>query len=256
MSLVDLWESDTPDAWGARWGLPKLEIHDVIGSTNDRARELVEAGAEAFTAVIAEAQTMGRGREGRRWESPAGTGLWLSMIAPPREQSARALMPLRVGLAVCRAVERAAPGVYAGLKWPNDVLLDGRKVAGVLCESTPGGVVIGVGINVRPGSLPEPLTDTAVALEEASGQPVDLGRLAGELIAELRELLAPGSLGLEGDVAREIDARDVLKGRKVLADTGESGIARGIGRDGALRVELATGEVCRVMAGGVRIREG
>jgi BirA family biotin operon repressor/biotin-[acetyl-CoA-carboxylase] ligase len=256
LSLLDLWEGDTPAAWGARWGIPRLEIHDVIGSTNDRARELAEAGAEPFTVVIAESQTTGRGREGRRWESAAGMGLLLSLVGPRREPTARALMPLRVGLATCRAVESTAPGVSAGLKWPNDVQIGGRKLAGVLCESTPAGVVIGIGVNVRAGGLPQPLSEAAIALEEAAERPVDRGELAGRVIAELRELLSAESLGLEGDVGREVDARDVLKGRRVLAATGEAGIARGIGRDGALRVEVGPGEVRRVLAGGVRIREG
>jgi BirA family biotin operon repressor/biotin-[acetyl-CoA-carboxylase] ligase len=256
LSLVDLWEGDTPAAWGARWGVPRLEIHDVVGSTNDRARSLAEAGAEPFTVVIAEHQTAGRGREGRRWESLPAAGLLLSLVAPPREPTARTLMPIRVGLAACRAIESAAPGVRAGLKWPNDVQIDGRKVAGVLCESTPAGVVIGVGINVRPGGLSEPLAKSAVALETAANALVDRAVLAGGLLAELRALLAPGSLGLEGDVAVEVDARDVLKGRRVIAADGNAGVARGIGRDGALRLEVGPGEVRRVVAGGVRFPEG
>lgn len=256
MALLDVWDGDTADAWGARWSAPRLEIHDRIGSTNDRARELAEAGAEPFTVVIAEAQSAGRGREGRRWESPAGTGLWLSLVAPPREPAARALVPLRVGLAVCRAVEAVAPGTRAGLKWPNDVEIAGRKVAGVLCEATPAGVVIGVGVNVRPGGLPPHLAETAVALEQAAGASVDRGELAGRLIAELRELLRAPSLALEGEVGREIEARDVLLGRRVVAATGEVGVARGIAADGALLIEAASGETRRVVAGGVRVREG
>ena len=236
--------------------MPRLEIHDLIGSTNDRARELAEAGAEGFTVVIAEAQSAGRGREGRRWESPGGSGLWMSVVAPPREPAARPLVPLRAGLAACRAIESAAPGVRAGLKWPNDVQIGGRKVSGILCEAGAGGVVIGIGVNVRPGALSPRLADVAVSLEEASGRRVDRAALAGRLLAELRELLAPASLGIEGEVAREIEARDVLRGHEVAAATGERGIALGIGRDGALRIEVAPGEVRRVMAGGVRIREG
>jgi BirA family biotin operon repressor/biotin-[acetyl-CoA-carboxylase] ligase len=256
VSLVDLWEGDTPAAWGARWGVPRLEIHDVVGSTNDRARALADAGAEPFTVVIAEQQTAGRGREGRRWESPAGAGLWLSLVAPPREPTARTLVPIRVGLAACRAIEGAAPGVSAGLKWPNDVQVAGRKVAGVLCESTPTGVVIGVGINVRSGGLSEPVAKSAVALETAASASVDRGALAGRLLAELRALLAADALGLEGDLAVEVDARDVLKGRRVIVADGNEGVARGIGRDGALRLEVRPGEVRRVVAGGVRIPEG
>ena len=256
MSLVELWEGDAPAAWEARWRVPELEIHDLLSSTNDRARELAEAGAEPFTVVIAEGQSAGRGRKGRRWESPAGSGLWMSVIAPPCEVAARPLVPLRVGVASCRAVESVALGVRAGLKWPNDVLVDGRKVSGILCEAVGATVVIGIGVNVRAGALSPRLADIAVALEEAFGAPVDRAVLAGRLLDELRELLAPASLGLDGEVAREVEARDVLRDRAVTAATGERGVARGIGRDGALQVEVGPGEIRRVMAGGVRLREG
>src|SRR5690606_26857310 len=89
VSLLDLWEGDTPAAWAARWAVPRLEAHGRIGSTNDRARELAEAGAEPFTVVLTEAQSAGRGRDGRRWESPAGAGLWMSVVAPARPPADR-----------------------------------------------------------------------------------------------------------------------------------------------------------------------
>ena len=256
MSLLDLWEGDSPSAWGARWREPRLEVHDLLGSTNDRARDLAEAGADPFTVVIAEEQTAGRGRDGRRWESPPGSGLWISVVAPPRDVSDRQILPLRAGLATCRAVESAAPGVRAGLKWPNDVLIGGLKVGGILCEGGPSAVVIGVGVNVRPDAIGPGLVGTAVALEAAAEGPVDRAALAEFLMTELRQLLAPASLSLDGELARELEARDVLKGRAVAAETGETGIARGIGRDGALGVEVAPGEVRRVRVGGVRIQEG
>ena len=254
MSLIDLWEGDSLSAWEAHWGVPRLEIHDLIGSTNDRARELAEMGAQAFTAVIAEGQSAGRGRSGRRWESPRGSGLWVSIVAPRVQRTERSLVSLRAGLATCRAVERAAPGVRAGFKWPNDVLLAGRKVSGILCEGGPGTIVVGVGVNVRAGSLPADLTDVGVALDEVAAEPVDRAALAGFLVAELRALLAGVALSLEGGIGRELDARDVLRDRAVAAETGEVGIARGIDRDGALRVEVEPGRVRRVVAGGVRIR--
>jgi BirA family biotin operon repressor/biotin-[acetyl-CoA-carboxylase] ligase len=253
--VIDLWEGDAPAAWAARWRLPQLEVHDRIGSTNDRAKQLAESGADPFTTVIAEEQLAGRGREGRRWESPAGSGLWMSVVAPPTRALDRALVPLRAGLAVCRAVERAAPGVHAGLKWPNDVLVSGRKLSGVLCEAAGDAVVIGIGINVRPGALGSELADSAVALEDAANARVDRAALAGHLLAELRELLGPGPLALHGALERELMERDVLKGRAVTAAAGDVGVACGIDRDGALRVEVAPGDVRRVLAGGVRIRD-
>ena len=228
----------------------------MIGSTNDRARDLAEAGADPFTVVIAEEQTAGRGREGRRWESPPGSGLWMSVVAPSLDVNARQVLPLRAGLATCRAVESAAPGVRAGLKWPNDVLIGGLKVGGILCEGGPSAVVIGVGVNVRSGALGSGLAGTAVALEAAAEGPVDRGVLAEFLVTELRQLLTADVSSLDGELARELEARDVLRGRAVIAETGETGVALGIGRDGALGVEVAPGEVRRVRAGGVRLQEG
>ena len=254
MSLLDLWEGDAPSAWGARWRVPRLEVYGSIGSTNDRARELAEAGAEAYTVVIADEQTAGRGREGRRWESPPRTGLWMSVVAPSLDVTARPLLPLRAGLAACRAVESAAPGVRAGIKWPNDVFIGGRKAGGILCEGGPSAIVIGIGVNVRRTALPTEIAATATSLDAESGGSVDRAALAGFMLDELRALLAP-PLGLDGEVGREVEARDILKGRAVTAGTGETGIARGIDRDGSLRVEVAPGEVRRVVAGGVRIRE-
>ena len=264
---MEIWEGDAPAAWAARWRVPWLEVHDRIGSTNDRARELAEAGAEPFTTVIAEEQTAGRGREGRRWESPAGSGLLISVVAPPSSTADRAVVPLRAGIATCRALERAAPGVRATLKWPNDVLIEGRKVSGILCEAAPQAIVIGIGINVRRGALDHALTTMAVALDEAvpwvasgagSGAvptEVDRAELAGHLIGDLRELVGAGGPPLEGLLRRELDERDALRGRLVGAAAGETGVARGIDTDGALLVEVGPGETRRVVAGDVRIRE-
>jgi BirA family biotin operon repressor/biotin-[acetyl-CoA-carboxylase] ligase len=178
----------------------------------------------------------------------------MSVVAPALDPAVRPFLPLRVGLAACRAVESAAPGVRAGVKWPNDVLIGDRKAGGVLCEGGPGAIVIGIGINARRTVLPPDLAGTAISLEEALDAPVDRAALAGFLLAELRALLVP-PLTLDGEIGRELDARDVLKGRPVIAATGESGIARGIGRDGALRVEVGPGEVRNVTAGGVRVRD-
>jgi len=141
------------------------------------------------------------------------------------------------------------------VKWPNDVLVAGRKVSGVLCEAVGDAVVIGIGINLRPGALSPELAATAVALDEVTESPVDRAALAGRVVAELHELLTPGPLELLGALGREMSERDVLNGRSVAAAVGDVGVARGIERDGALRVEVAPGDVRRVVAGGVRIRD-
>ena len=253
--MTELWEGDTTAAWAARWGVPRVEVHDRIGSTNDRARELAEAGADPFTTVIAEEQSAGRGRGGRRWESPVRSGLWMSVVAPDTGASGRLLVPLRVGLAVCRAVERVASGVRAGIKWPNDVQVEGRKLSGILCEAGAEAVVIGVGVNVRQGALSPELSPIAVALEEVTDGPVDRAVLAGRVLFELKELVAERPLAIDEALGRELAERDVLRGRRVAAGVGGTGVARGIDRDGALLLEIGPGDVRHVVAGHVRIQD-
>ena len=129
---------------GARvLGGPLVHL-DVTGSTNDHARRLALAGAPAGTVVVAEEQQAGRGRHGRTWSAPRGRALTLSLILRP-EEGALALLPLATAVAVCEASEAVAP-VHCRIKWPNDVLLDRRKLAGVLIESRPqeGWAVVGI----------------------------------------------------------------------------------------------------------------
>jgi len=136
-----------------RWD---VRVFGSVGSTNDVARRLADAGAPEGTVVLAERQTCGRGRRGGVWESPAG-GLWFSFILRPHLPAARAAGLAVVGsIAVARAAESAS-GVRARIKWPNDVHVGGRKLAGVMVEGIGGGaLVLGVGLNVNipPGELP------------------------------------------------------------------------------------------------------
>jgi BirA family biotin operon repressor/biotin-[acetyl-CoA-carboxylase] ligase len=252
------WEGEPVRVWEALWQIPHFEAWDRTGSTNDRARELAAEGAGPFAAVIAEEQTAGRGRGGRRWDSPPARGLWMSvLLRPPAAESAR-LAPLLVGLALCRALDRVlGGGAAARLKWPNDVLLEARKVAGVLCEGAAGGAVVaGVGVNVRQrlADFPAELRERAVSVEMAVGRPVPRPALAGAILGEMRALLARPPLRLEGDVAAELTRRDALAGREVSVDGGPAGVARGIDAAGRLRVEVAPGFVQPVVAGTVSVR--
>lgn len=254
MALDTHWEGEPVRVWAELWGVPVVEVHDVLGSTNDRARELAAGGAPPFTVVLAERQTAGRGRSGSGWHSPAGGGLWLSTLLPP-SGGVPPHLPLLVGLAVARAVEAACPGLEAGLKWPNDVEVGGRKVGGVLCERGDGAVVAGIGLNVRqrPGDFPEELRGRAISLETAAGAAVSRGALAGALLAELAEACgAPARCLTEARLA-ELARRDVLRDRRVTTEQAGGGVARGIGVDGALVLERPDGARVRVVAGSVRI---
>ncbi len=249
------WEGVPVATLEALWRVPRVEAWTTLGSTNDRARALADAGAQAFTVVLAEAQSAGRGRRGRAWHSPPGSGLWMSVVLRPAGgEAARRLLPLLMGLAAARAVETAAPGVRAGLKWPNDVQIGGRKVAGVLCEAAGGdAVVAGVGMNVMGSAhaFPPELRAVAVSVEEAWGAPPERAAVAGALVAEARRLVDPGVLRLEGELAREVEARDVLRGRAVRLEDGRAGVAAGLAPDGALLVERE-GRTERVLGGSVR----
>jgi BirA family transcriptional regulator, biotin operon repressor / biotin---[acetyl-CoA-carboxylase] ligase len=207
-------------------GRPRLH-HREIDSTNRRARELASAGAPHGTLVTAGAQTAGRGRQGRRWEASAGSALLCSLVLRDFD----ALLSLRAGLAVADVA-----GDAARVKWPNDVQVESRKVAGVLVEGRPheGWAVVGIGVNVSAApDLPE-----AVALGRD-----DVEAVLAELLAALEARLAePAASSLDA-----LRARDALLGVRISWDGGE-GVGAGIDADGGLRVTTDAGE--RVLSAG------
>ena len=217
------------------------EHHETIGSTNARARELAEAGAAHGTLVTAGEQTAGRGRQGRTWTTPPGRALLMSLVlrAPDR------MLPLAAAVAVA---ETAGP--EAMIKWPNDVLLDGRKVAGILAEARPqdGWAVLGMGINValRPDDFPEELRASAGSL---GLEPRDVEVFLERLLATLERTLALEPAALL-DAWR---ARDALYGREVAWADG-TGRAGGIDGDGRLVVALPDGGRTALEAGEVHLR--
>ncbi len=168
--------------------LSALEWHEELVSTSDRLKDLARAGAPAWTVVVAERQTGGRGREGRTWLSPEG-GLYLSVLLRPTSERP-ALVPIAAGVAVAEAT--AGFGVRSELKWPNDVLVSGRKLAGILAEasSASGGiewVVLGIGVNVAlaPNALPEPLRGVATSLAAEGVLGLEPGEVAAATLAQL-----------------------------------------------------------------------
>jgi BirA family biotin operon repressor/biotin-[acetyl-CoA-carboxylase] ligase len=253
VSLEARWEGEPTSTWRERWQVPVLEVHDLVGSTNDRARELSAPGCALPAVVIAEAQSAGRGRAGARWHSPPGVGLWMS-LALRLEGSASAAFPLQVGLAAAAACEQATPGLRVGIKWPNDLFVEGRKVGGVLCERVTGAVVAGVGVNVRqrPEDFPDALALAATSLEATSGCKVSRARLASALVARLSRLSGAEIGALGPAVLSDLAGRDVLCGRPVWTRQAGEGKACGIAPDGALLVEDRHGSVQRVVAGSVR----
>ncbi|MFP5361892.1 MAG: biotin--[acetyl-CoA-carboxylase] ligase [Thermoleophilia bacterium] len=226
-----------------RLGTPRVH-HRRTDSTNDRARVLAGAGAPHGTLVTAAEQQAGRGRQGRTWTAPAGRALLMSLVLrewPP-------LLPIAGAVAVADVA--ALGGHQITIKWPNDVLLDGRKVAGVLGEgrAQEGWAVLGIGLNVavRAQDLPAELREHAatLGLQPGAVEPT-LARLLQAL--ELR-LAQPTAEMLAG-----YRARDALAGREVRWEHG-AGIARGVDDRGRLLVELADGSDVALDAGEVHLQ--
>jgi BirA family transcriptional regulator, biotin operon repressor / biotin---[acetyl-CoA-carboxylase] ligase len=250
--------------WAHWWGVPLFEAFHSVPSTNDVLRARVLDGAPPFTLVTGETQTAGRGREGRGWHAPAGLGLWASVfIEVPGGAEALPVIPLRVGLALAGALEIAASGVRVAVKWPNDLMLEGRKAAGILCEvlsrpGRPSGVVVGVGVNLlhEPGDFPVELRRSAVSLVQVAGWAPDRSLLLGAFLSLLRDAQGrdPGSKLTPAEHA-ELEARDHLRGRRVRVDGAGEGVARGIDPTGALLLEGPGGEIRPILAGSVRILE-
>ncbi len=255
-----IWEDKAVEAWEQAWGIPRLEVYDSLASTNDRCREMAELGAPAFTCVISREQTAGRGRGGRSWSSPAGLGLWMSVLLRPGSQGSHGLLPILAGVAVCRAIQTVRPEADPSLKWPNDVQLGGRKVCGVLCEGVGGGggVVVGIGVNVRqrPEDFPMELRDHVISIELALHGDVSLSALAGRILGELRCLAAPVPELLEGELADEVANLDALRGKRVRDVSGAEGTVLGVAPDGALLLRGEGGPERRLVAGSVTIVDG
>ena len=236
-------------------GEPRTLELASCGSTQDELRVLAAAGAADWSWVQAGLQTAGRGRRGRRWIAPAGSALMISVLLRSRRPVAELPgLSLVGGLAVCAATERL--GAATMLRWPNDVVCGERKLAGVLPELTgDGAVLLGCGINAGMTEAELPPTDrlAATSLHVETGLDPDLTALRDALLDGLRVRLEVfDRSGLAG-LADELAARDALRGRSItlrLADgTSSSGIATGIGPDGALLVDDRphhAGEVERV----------
>jgi len=229
-----------------RWGVPHAAVFHTLTSSLDVVHDLGMRGAPHGTAVLAEEQTAGRGRDGRTWRSPAG-GVWLGLLLRPGHVELGALS-IRAGLVVADAVDELLGAPAARLKWPNDVLLDDRKLAGVLCEmrwqgEAPEWLALGVGVNVC-NEIPSEFAHRAVALQEfvPGLRRVDvLDRLVPALAA-----VATGRPTLTEAECHAFAERDWLRGRALRAPA--AGRARGLAPDGALLVELG--------ADTVAVREG
>jgi BirA family transcriptional regulator, biotin operon repressor / biotin---[acetyl-CoA-carboxylase] ligase len=210
-------------------GTPRVH-HRRADSTNERAKELAAAGAPHGTLVTADEQSAGRGRQGRVWTAPAGSAVLMSLVLRELDE----LLPITAAVAICEALP-----TEAAIKWPNDVWIERRKLAGILVEGRPqeGWAVLGVGLNVTTESFPPELAETATSLKLA-GVETTPSEVLEELLPSLDAWLgAPPDAVLPA--WRE---RDALKGERVRW-TGGEGVAAGIDDSGSLLVDTRDGRV-------------
>lgn len=227
----------------------RIEWHDSLGSTNDRARELAAEGVVHGHVVGTEEQTSGRGRKGADWFSGPGRGLAFSVVVRPGWPRNRwGWLSLAAGLAVCRSLEEME--LAPEIKWPNDILLSSRKACGILIESAGEWAVIGIGINVNERSFPEGLR--AVSLREVLGGVTSREDVLLRVWSHLLEALdhEPPEIGEEA--WRRLAWRD----REVETAQGLPGRIRGFGENGELQIESGDRLVRVTEVDGVRLRDG
>ena len=243
----------------SNFGRKGIHYYPKIGSTNDRARELALKGCLEGTLVVAESQYAGRGRLGRTWESPGKGGLYFSLVLRPSFAPSEApRITLLAGVGVCRAINKFAQ-IRASIKWPNDILIRGRKLGGILTEMEAEAgrvnyVVVGIGINVNTdiSSFPQELRERATSILEESGRPLSRRALLGSILLELETLWAGLQLTGFGPIHNAWKDLDITLGRRVRVDKmGQilSGNAIDLDEEGSLILKAEDGSLHKISSG-------
>lgn len=237
-----------------------VDVQPVTRSTNDDAKAAAAVGAPELSVFAADEQTAGRGRGGRSWHSPPGENLYLSfLLRPGWEPQAAAPFALVVGLAVAEEIDAWIARPRAQVKWPNDVLVDGRKIAGVLLEASIrdgrlASLAVGVGVDVHATSFPAELAPLATSLALLGAIDRDRAAVAAGIVARVAAHAATFTArGIE-PFLEPLRARDALLGRSVAIE-GATGLARGIDAGGRLVLERPDGSRDPVVAGHVELIE-
>lgn len=261
--LVPYWiQKETPEL---AWDMLRVNGFLQVESTNAEAIELARQGTPGGTLIYTEEQTAGKGRNGRSWFSSPGQGLYFSLVLRP--SSPLKYWPVLThasSVALIETLKELIPVGDFDLKWPNDVLVSGRKCAGILLEAltegTNSAAVIGIGINVRPASVPESLKDSAAALDEAAGRLLPRRSL---LVAYLRKFQECYLLFEQGNRAALLERwkrhSSMWNGAQVWITDGESrrsAVTCGLDESGALMVRTPEGKVETVLAADVSVRRG
>ncbi len=234
--------------------------YDSVTSTNDVARELAEAGAEEGTTVVAAEQTAGRGRYARRWHSPRGEGLYHSIILRPTIPPARAPLLGAVAAVALAETLREEYGVAADIKWPNDVMIGGRKVAGILMELEADEervryIILGVGVNINQVSFPEEIADAATSVRRETGMIYDPEGFRRRFFARLQRWYEVWrTMGEARVLERYMALSSYVRGQWVNVLCGDRrvrGRTCGLTPAGALLVEIEGGGIEAILAGDV-----
>ncbi|MBU0480164.1 MAG: biotin--[acetyl-CoA-carboxylase] ligase [Proteobacteria bacterium] len=248
-----------------RLGTLPVTMLDETTSTNTLALEAARRGAETNSIILAETQSMGRGRLGRKWLSPPGTGLYFSMILRPELDPADlAKITLAAGLAVCRGVSTVT-GLKPVIKWPNDLLIGGKKFAGILTETEAMAgenkpvVILGIGMNIntKPTQFPNDLQEKATSLSIFSGREICRGSLLKEVAEEIIQVVS--RLEKEGfsGILAEWNLHDGTRNRELVwvsrNGTTVRGVSLGPDQDGLLRVRDQQGTVYEILSGDIEL---
>lgn len=228
--------------------VPFLALHAVVGSTQDEAHALAASGCPAGTTVLADSQRAGRGRLGRSWESNPGAGVWITVVERPADAEAIEVLALRLGLRLAEALDELA-SAHVTLKWPNDLLVGGRKLGGILVEARwrdgrPEWIAIGVGLNVTP-----PANAIDAAGLEAGVARVDVARVIVRVVRAASATHGP----LNASELARWSERDAARGRLVAAPV--RGRVDGISERGELLVRTDDGTLAAVRTGSLRFEE-
>ncbi len=242
-----------------------IRVFRETTSTSDVLEKLARDGVREGMVVFAETQTKGRGRLGRHWVSPAGKGLWFSvLLRPPLRPQAATRLTVAAAVALTRAIRRELP-LQPEIKWPNDIMLHGRKIAGVLTELSGeldsirhASLGIGVNVNLDAAQLPAEVQTTATSLRLALGRTVDRPALAATLLRELDDAYATLLDDRFGELADEWSSQCTTLGRLVAVHNGARrvfGRAEALDDEGALLLRTDSGHLERIVGGDVSLEK-
>ena len=264
---------DEPDALLADDLLSRLGVTKVVGrdiqvfeqttSTNDVAEKLARDGVKEGAVVFAESQTKGRGRLGRKWMSPTRKGLWFSVLLRPNLHPQETTQLTVISATALRRAIKTVAGLSAEIKWPNDLLLDGKKAAGILTEMSAEmdrvrHVILGIGVDVNQEEFPPELRKIATSLKIESGKEISRAELAVEILRELDFDYARICAGKFPEVADEWESACATIGRNVTVHVGDRqfrGHAESLDDDGALLIRTEHGHLERVIGGDVMLEK-